>query len=244
MFKTPNNDRDQAAAILDFLKSRGARRIALLTVNDAYGDSGRTEFESAIPAAGLELVAAEKFAATDKDARAPLTNIKAKQPDATIVWAIPPAASIAARNFYELQVPGVLILGAGIGSAAFLDLAGGGQMIEGTYVASSKLWFAEELPDSDPQKERLVWYKTEYEQMTNTKVSNIGAMAYDALHLIASALERSGPDRQKLRDELERTDGLVGLLGIYHMSPQNHQGLTKDDIFIVQVENGTFVQAK
>jgi len=243
VFKTPNDDRDQAAAILDFLRSKGVRRIALLTVNTAYGDSGKVEFETLAPVMGFEIGAAEKFGATDKDVKAQLTTIKAKQPEATIVWAIPPAASIATRNFTELGVPGILIHGAGVGSVAFVDLAGGPEMVEGTYVASSKLWFAEDLPDDDPQKELLLEYTREYEAETGATVSNIGAMAYDALWLIVNALERSGPARQKLRDEIERTAGLVGLLGTYNLSPEDHQGLNKDDVHIVQARNGVFVQA-
>lgn len=129
VFKTPYRDTHQVAAILEYLKAHGTTRLALLTVNNAYGDSGRDAIIDAAPSYGVAIVAAEKFGASDQDATAQLTRIKAQEPDATIVWAIPPSASIAARGFHELAVPGILAI-SDVGSKDFVRLAGGAEAVE------------------------------------------------------------------------------------------------------------------
>lgn len=238
VFKTPNNDRDQVGAILDLFKRKNIKKIAVLTVNNAYGDSGRSEFETLAPQAGVEVVAWEKFGATDKDVKPQLTNIKAKNPEAVVVWAIPPAASIATKNFKELDIKAQLVHGAGVGSPVFIELAGGPQYTEGVIVASSKLWIAKQLPDGDPQKKLLLEYTKAYEETYKSRVTNIGAMAYDALLLVTEAIAKAGADRERIRDALENLKGVTGLIGTYNLSPTNHNGLAKSDVHFVQVKGG------
>lgn len=45
VFKVAQSDSIVAEKITDYLKANGISKVALASVNDAYGDSGRTEFE-------------------------------------------------------------------------------------------------------------------------------------------------------------------------------------------------------
>ncbi|MGE7270517.1 ABC transporter substrate-binding protein [Brevibacillus panacihumi] len=245
IFKTPSNNRDIAKSIVSFLKQKGKTSVAFLSMNNAYGESGKQAFEALAKEEGIAIIAAEKFGAGDKDMKPQLTNIKAKNPDAIIVWAIPPSASIVNRNFWELKMDQMLIYSAGAGANAFIDLAGR-EAAEGTYIASGKVWVADQLDGNDPQQSLLTKYVKDYESSFQTGVSPIDGMAYDAALLVTKAIEMSTENvtRQSIRDNLEKIQGLVGATGIFNMSPNDHTGLKPEDVIILQVQNGEWVIAK
>jgi branched-chain amino acid transport system substrate-binding protein len=231
IFKTPSNNDDISQSIASFLKEKGKTNVAFMSMNNAYG--------------GITIVAEEKFGAGDEDMKPQLTKIKSKNPDAVIVWAIPPSASIVNRNFWELKMDSMLIYSAGAGSNAFVDLAGA-EAAEGTYIASGKVWISDQLPDNDPQKELITKYVKDYESKFGTGVSPIDGMAYDTMLLLAKAMEMAGDqvNRETLKENMEKIQNLVGTTGIFTLSPDDHQGLKPEDVIILQVKDGRWVKAE
>ncbi|GBF32031.1 branched-chain amino acid ABC transporter [Desulfocucumis palustris] len=236
VFKTAQNDSVVVEKIIEYLGSIGAKKVAFLCMNNAYGDSGRQEFTTAAQKAGIEIAADEKFGATDNDMTAQLTKVKAARPDAVIVWAIPPSASIVTKNYRQLQIDAPLIHSHGIGNKTFVDLAQ--DAANGVIFPAGRLLVAESLPDSDPQKAVLVKYAADYENKYNQPRSTFGGHGADAVSLIVSALEKAGPDRAKIRDELEKTQNYPGISGVFNMSPQDHSGLTKDALVMLKIVDG------
>jgi branched-chain amino acid transport system substrate-binding protein len=84
-------------------------------------------------------------------------------------------------------------------------------------------------------------YKELYEKTFEADVSGFGGYAWDGMGMIADALKTSGADRVMLRDAIERTNKFVGVSGIFNMSPEEHNGLTKDAFVMVIIENGNWV---
>lgn len=236
VFKSAQNDTIVVEKIIDYLKTIGVQKVAFLSMNNAFGDSGRKEFVAAAPAAGLEIVAEERFGATDTDMTAQLTRVKAAEPDAVIVWAIPPSASIVTKNYRQLGIEAPLLQSHGVGNRTFIELAG--DAANGVIFPIGKLLVAEELPDDDPQKQVLVEYAKAYEEKYNQPRSTFGGHGWDAVSLILAALEKAGPDREKIRDELENTKNFVGISGVFNMSPQDHCGLQKDALILVKIVDG------
>ncbi|MFM1653379.1 ABC transporter substrate-binding protein [Brevibacillus sp. B_LB10_24] len=245
IFKTPVNNNNNAHSIAAFLKEKGKTNVAFMSMNNAYGEDGRKAFEAVAKEFGLNIVAEEKFGGGDKDMKPQLTKIKAKNPDAVVVWAIPPSASIVNRNFWELKLDSMLIYGAGAGSNAFVELAGS-EAAEGTYMASGKVWVADQLADSDPQKELLTKYVKDFESKFKTGVSPIDGMAYDTMLLLAKAIEMAGDqvNRETIRENMEKIQNLVGTTGVFNLSPDDHQGLKPEDVIIIQVKGGRWEMAK
>jgi branched-chain amino acid transport system substrate-binding protein len=239
VFKTAPNSSDVAAKMVQYLAAKRLSPVAFLSVNNAYGDSGRREFEKAIGPAGVKVATWDKFGATDQDMKPQLTRARASGPKAIVVWAIPPAAALVAKNAAELSLPRDLQMmhdhGAGI-SPAFLELASGA--VEGTVLVTSKLPVADQLPDGDPQKPFLVSYAKAYRDRTGREAPAAGGQAYDAMALFRRALETAGPDRARVRDALERTSGFVGVMGVFNMSPQDHVGINAKDLELARVEKG------
>ncbi len=77
-----------------------------------------------------------------------------------------------------------------------------------------------------------------YEDTYKSPVSGFGGYAWDAMGIIANALKESGADRAKLRDAIEKTTDYVGVSGIFTMTPEDHNGLTKSAFVMVVIEDG------
>ncbi|WP_409271420.1 ABC transporter substrate-binding protein [Neobacillus sp. SCS-31] len=238
VFKTPVDNEDISKSIVELLKKENKSNVAFMALNNAYGESGLKTFEAVAKENGITIAAVEKFGMGDKDMKPQLTKIKGLNPDAIVVWSIPPAASIVNRNYWELKMDNMLIYPAGAGSNAFVELAGK-DAAEGTYVAAGKVWVADQISEDDPQKEIL----TSYLKKFGEEASPIDGMAYDALLLISKAIEKSGDKvtRESIRDNLEKLENVVGVTGVFNLSDKDHQGLSSVDALVVQVKNGKWV---
>ncbi|MBP1725282.1 MAG: amino acid/amide transporter substrate-binding protein, family, partial [Deltaproteobacteria bacterium] len=110
---------------------------------------------------------------------------------------------------------------------------------DGIVLPTGKILVAKSLPDNDPQKPVLLKYIADYEAKYKSAVSGFGGYAWEGLDMIILALQKAGADRAKLRDEIEKVNGYVGISGIFRLSPQDHNGLSKDEAFVmVRIING------
>lgn len=247
VFKTPQNDALMIDILTDHMAANGHRRVAFIGFNDAYGDSGRVEFERLGPGKGIEIVAVESYARDDTDATAQVTRMAAQNPDAYLIWAIPPGANVAHRNIYDLELPQPIYQSHGVANRQFIEL--GGPSVEGTLMPAGKLLVADQLPDDDPQKEVLLAYRDRYEARYGEGTANtFGGHAWDAMAILAAALEKvlaagADPDdlpafRAALRDELERTQEFVGISGIFNYSADDHHGLDHRAATMITIQDG------
>jgi len=236
VFKTAQGDILVAKRIARYLTEKGLKNVAFLSMNNAYGDSGREAFEEAAADAGLNIVVKEKFEATDKDMTSQVAKVKASNAQATVIWAIPPSAAIVTKNYHDMGVNLPLIHTHGIGNQAFIDLAG--DAAEGVILPVGKILVAEQLPDSDPQKEVLLEYIAAYESRYGTRPSTFGGHAHDGFSLVVKAIEQAGPDRAKIRDALESITGYAGISGVFNFSAQDHNGLGEDSMVMVEIREG------
>jgi branched-chain amino acid transport system substrate-binding protein len=239
VFKTPSNTRDIVTRMLKHLDDNRLTRIGFLSVNNAYGDAGRSEMEKAAEGAGITVTAYEKFGATDSDMKPQLTRVRAGNPDAIVVWAIPPAASILDKNYKELNLTIPLIHDHGASSYVYQELAG--DAAEGSTIISVKSMVPDQLPDSDPVKAVASEYVREYQARYSRKAGGVDAMTHDALLLIARAAETAGADRARLRDALESLQNVVGATGVFNLSPRDHNGLSEKDLVVAQIKGGQWM---
>ncbi|MEX2105132.1 MAG: ABC transporter substrate-binding protein, partial [Bacilli bacterium] len=120
----------------------------------------------------------------------------------------------------------------------------GKEAAEGTYIATGKVWIADQLAEGDPQKELISKYVKDFNSKYNSGASPIDGMAYDTVLLLAEAMEMAGDNvnRETIRENLEKVQKLVGTTGIFNLSAEDHNGLKPEDIHILQVKNGKWVQ--
>ena len=231
VFKTPQTDVMAVAKLYEFMKRQGIRKIAVLSVSNAFGDSGREQLVEQAAAAGLQVVGDEKFGASDADMTPQLTKMRGLNPEAIVCWGTNPGPAVVAKNMQQLGVQTLLCQSHGIASKKFIELAG--PACEGIVLPTGKILVAKSLPDSDPQKPVLLKYISDYETKYKSAVSGFGGYAWEGLDMIVLALQKAGADRAKIRDEIEKINGYVGISGIFRLSPQDHNGLSKDEAFVM-----------
>lgn len=239
VFKTPQTDVMAVAKIYEYLKGQGVTEIAILTVGNAFGDSGREQLIQQAPDYGFEMVTAEKFGPKDTDMTPQLTKIRALKPEAIICWGTNPGPAVVAKNMRQLGIEIPLYQSHGVASKKFIELAA--EAANGIILPTGKILVAGDLPDGDPQKTVLLKYIDDYEAKYKMAISGFGGYAWDGLQILAQALEKAGDDRAKIRDEIERISGYVGISGIFRFSPQEHNGLTKEEAFVmVKIVDGNW----
>jgi branched-chain amino acid transport system substrate-binding protein len=242
VFKTAPSDRLVVEALIEHLQQQGITNVAWMSVNTAFGDSGKIEFEAAAPGAGINLVTVEKFEATDTDMTPQLTKIRGTDAEALIIWSIPPSASAVTKNAYDLGLTLPIFHSHGVGNATFIELSSK-EAVEGVMFPIGKIVVAGQLPDSDPQKTTLLGYVEEYEAGYREAPTTFGGHAWDGVYLALRVLEEVGPDRAAIRDALESTQGFVGIGGVFNFSTSDHNGLDTSAITMVRIVDGQWTWA-
>ena len=239
VFKTAQSDRLAVKKIYQYLKKKGLTRVAILTVSNGFGQSGREELKRLAPDYGIKVVADELFGPKDTDMKPQLIRIRKTGAQAVICWGTNPGPAIVARNMRELGIKQKLIMSHGVASKRFIELAG--EAAEGIILPAGKLIVAHELPDDDPQKALLLSYIERYKAHYGKEPSSFGGHAYDAFLLLTEALKKAGADRDRIREALENIRGLKGIHGVFNMSPKDHNGLSEREAFVlVEIRGGDF----
>jgi branched-chain amino acid transport system substrate-binding protein len=122
-----SNSQDGAIIAAHLAKS-GAKRIAFLTENDAYGNGAQASIEAELKKLGhaYEKVAEEKFPFAQADFRVALTNVKAANPDATVAINANEGLGLPAllRQAKQSRLPGQLVTAVGTVAPSVIKVAG------------------------------------------------------------------------------------------------------------------------
>lgn len=242
VFKTPQSDSLIVTALLGYLKSKSITKVGWISVNNAFGDSGRAEFERLSPDYGITATSSERFGTTDNDMSGQLTKIRGTDAQALIVWAIPPGASVVTKNAADIGMKIPIFQSHGIGNQDFITLAG--PAANGVILPVGKLLVASSLPDNDPQKKMLLDYTSEYQKAYGKLPTTFGGHAWDAFWLAVKALEKAGPDPKGIRTALEGIKEFVGITGVFNFSDKDHNGLDKRAVTMVAIADGKWVPVK
>ncbi|HEY4068542.1 MAG TPA: ABC transporter substrate-binding protein, partial [Burkholderiaceae bacterium] len=243
VFKMPHSDRMAAQKVLADMKARGFTQFALLSDTGGFGKSGRTETLKVAETMGLKVAEDQVYGEKDTDITPQLTKIKSSPAQAILVFGTGQAPAIVARNYQQLQMKQPLYTTHGQASMEFVRIAG--KSSEGVRMPSPALLVAQALPASDPQRGVSVGYAKAYEGLYKTDVSTFGGYAHDGLGLLIEAIKRAGgTDKEKVRAEIEKTNGFVGVSGIYKMSATDHMGLDVSAFRMIEVKDGAFKELR
>jgi branched-chain amino acid transport system substrate-binding protein len=242
VFKTAQTDSLAVARIIDSLKKKHIKKVGFIYDSNAFGSSGRDQWKLLSKRAGIETVAMESFGSNDTDMTAQITKIRAAKPQAVICWGTNPGPAIVAKNIRTLGIKVPIFMSHGVSNMEFIRLAG--KAAEGVIFPSGKIIVASQVPASDPQKAVLVKYAADYQKAYQKPAIHFGGHAWDAFQLVVDAIRSAGPNRSKIRDNIERTKRFIGIDGVFNMSPNDHNGLDKSAFALVTIKNGKWVLVK
>jgi branched-chain amino acid transport system substrate-binding protein len=242
VFKTPANDHVAAEKILDYAARLKQKNIALLTVSDSFGSSGREQLKLLAAKKGFTIVADEVYSPKDTDMTAQLTKIRGIKPDAVICWGTNPGPAVITRNVKQLGIRIPLYMSHGVASKKYIELAGA-DAAEGVMLPAGKLAVYDKLKKNDPQLKALKEYDQSYKNAYGIEASTFGGYAYDAFHLIIEAVKMSGETSEQIRSGVEKQHKLVGVSGVFAMSDKDHNGLDLSAFEMVRISKGDWVIA-
>jgi branched-chain amino acid transport system substrate-binding protein len=237
VFKTPANDHVAAEKILLQAEKMKQKNIAIITVSDSFGSSGREQLKQMAAKRGFKIVADEVYSPKDTDMTPQLYKIKAAKPDAIICWGTNPGPAIITRNMQQLGMKTQLYQSHGVASKKFIELAGA-DAAQGIMLPAGKLAVYHLLKKNDPQAKLLKDYADSYKRAYGVEPSTFGGYAYDGFQLIAGAVKKGAVTPAQIRDGIERGGRMVGVSGIFNMSATDHNGLDLGAFEMVRIQNG------
>lgn len=239
VFKTAPSDSYAARKIFMTMNSMNISKIAVVTGNTGFGKAGKGQLKKLAPEYGITIVEAETYDKKATDLTALVTKIKSNpEVQAVLNWSIVPAQSIIAKNIRQIGWNVPLFQSHGFANIKYVQAAGAAA--EGIIFPASKVIAAKDLPPS-PVKDFLISYKTAYESKYKEDISTFGGHSYDAMLILAKAIEIAGSDSAKARTAIEGIQGFTGTAGEFNFSSTDHNGLGIDAFAMFTVKDGQFV---
>lgn len=249
VFKTPQNDALMAAAIAEHMKASGVKSMAYIGFADAYGEGWLKEITAAAQTNGIQVTTVEKFNRTDTSVTGQILKIASGNPDAVLIGASGTPGALPQVELVNRGYKGRIYQTHGVANNDFLRV--GGANVNGAILPVGPMLVYEQLPDSNPIKKVAADYIGKYEAKFGAR-STFGGHAWDAWLLlqtaIPEALKKGQPGskefRVALRDALEGIRELVGVHGVFNMSPNDHIGFDSRGRVMIRIDAGKWMLAK
>lgn len=245
VFRAPQHVRQMAGALVDHMKANGVKRLGFIGYADAYGETWLKETKALAEAAGITLEDVERFNRNDTSVTGQAVKLVAAKPDAILIAASGTPSVLPQDTLVNRGFKGQIYQTHGTATKEYIRV--GGKLVEGTILPVGPVVVASQLPDAHPSKKMGEDYTRRYEEKYGAgSFSSFGAHIYDAYLLLAAAapaaLKTAQPGtpefRAALRDALEQSKEVVGLHGVFNMSPTDHFGHDARSSTLIRVENG------
>lgn len=236
VFQIPPGEEVLMEIIAQHMAGTGVAKAAFLGVNDERADQVQAAFVAAMAAHEIERAAMEHFRRGDEDLEAQLTAVSLAGAEALVLWAPGASAENVHRQLRELGM--AMPVYHAHGEAGGPLPAPGEPLLATTFVPVGKLTMASHLAEDDPQRERVVPFRTRYENRFGAgSVNSFSGYAHDAMLLVSTALAEvlaepgtatnPGTLRPLVRDALAQLEDVPGVSGVFTFSPsdESHRGL-------------------
>jgi branched-chain amino acid transport system substrate-binding protein len=233
LFRCRPNDTYSARVIADYgVNTLGKKKWAIVHSTDAFGTSGMKNLVEVLKHTGVEPVLIQGYTNNSQDFTP--VALAVKQSGADVMSTYMPLATdqgIFARQLRQLGVNIAWVGSPTTGSPTAVRLAG--PALYGSYAVSD---FA---ADSSPAAKE---FATKYEATYKSASDAGGAWTYDAIHVLALAIDNAKSlEPQKIREAILSVKGYPGAEGTYNFD-QNGDGLRGYNI--VKNDNGKIVFIK
>jgi branched-chain amino acid transport system substrate-binding protein len=186
-----------------------SKAAILMTIDDPYSTGLSQYFKESFEKLGGKVVAEVSYTSGEKDFRAPLTKIKAANPDVIFIPAYYNDVALAAKQARELGIHQLLLGGDGWPSDNLISLAG--KSLEGCLFINH---LDMDGPEAKPMRDE---YKKKYGK--NAELNSY--MVYDALSMVVDAMQRAKSVEPVAIQKALTTTNFKGVTGNIHIG-KNH----------------------
>lgn len=163
-------------------KVLGAKKVAILTIDNDFGVSLTEGFKAHAQTLGLEIVLEEKYPLGETEFRPIIGKIKAAAPNAVYATGYYNEAANLVRQAKEEGLNVQIIGQEGYDSPKFIELAG--EAAEGVIITTDL--------NRDSERPMTRKFLEEYEKAYGEDADMVGASAFDAVQVLAYALKTAG----------------------------------------------------
>lgn len=248
IFRTPPTATEAGKKALSYIAEvLKVKKVGLLYDTNPFGTDGKAVVEKEAENFGLQVVASEGYGTNDSEDTMDthLTNIMTAKPEVILVWGTNPGPAIIAKRMKDKGINVPYVGSHGIANQQFIQLAG--DAANGVvFPAGKMLIYQKVLEPGSEEYEFIKDFDQAYQEAYGQPINTFAGHGWDAILIITEALKRAGADATpaELRDEIEKTQGLVGTAGIFNYSPKDHNGLSPDDLVMVEIVNSNWEPAK
>jgi branched-chain amino acid transport system substrate-binding protein len=231
VFSTFYSVEDILKVSIRYLRDRGIRKLGIINATDASGqiaDAGIATLmsDSDNVKAGMRVVAYEHYNLTDLSVTAQISRIKAAGAEALIVYTVGAALNTALHAIADVGLSVPVVASPGNMSYAQLESLKS-VMPKDLLFAGPPIFVAEQLTDAGVRTSIRAMAEAYSAAPGAPRPDLFGGMAWDAMTLVTSALQRLGPNASpaQLRDALAKTRNYPGVLGRYDFRTFPQRGL-------------------
>ncbi|MGE0737126.1 MAG: ABC transporter substrate-binding protein, partial [Alphaproteobacteria bacterium] len=236
-FKVAPGTTDLARGVIEGIKKRNIKTLAILNATDAFGQSEVANLKKMAADAGIKIVAAETFALTDTSFTSQLVRIKAANPEFLYNGATAGPAILIYNQYQQLGLKIPMAVSLAAVSAAFFKGIGGPEKAEGILSVIPIGMVAE---GAGGELERM--YKECAAALGRTPIV-FHTIGWDHALITAWACEKSDGTREGIRAALDTAKDVPAINGPFTFTPDNHIGQDVRGLTLAQYKAGKWTRA-
>lgn len=246
VFQTPWTNSLLLDNLFSYLSRQGYTKIALVTDSGGYGKDGRAMALEKAKKYGMTLVVDTTFQPNDTDMSSQVGIVKRSTAQAVVLWN---AGKEAATFVKQAKTSGVnipLFGGSGQARQEFLD--GAGSSAQNYTIITGKSFVPSSWQAGSDEYKVNTAFSSRFKNKYGNTPDIFAGHAYDALHLLASAIGSSNELKSVktidssagtyIISSLERTKNFTAFGGKFTYTVKDHNGLGSQDISFFHVDKG------
>jgi len=248
-FNIAQNDLLVSGKLVDLCTAREYKKVLIFPGNWPLAMSLAQDFKQMAAEKGIQAILSEEtHKPTDIDMTPQLIKMKpiieSENIDAFYACTGGPPGPIICKNMRTLGIKTPIL---GTHAFGFGFIIGIGQdAVEGVEFPAGKPVVPYQLDENDPVRDTIVDFNERMLAKYKQGADQVSGHGYDIVWLIHDAIKGSKKpgSREAFRDALESTKEFKGCTGVYNYSPSDHDGLNKNDLVFVRIEDHKFKRIK
>src|SRR6218665_308908 len=178
------------SAMVEKMKQAGVKTLAYIGFSDSWGDLVYDALTKSAPAAGIEVVANERYARSASSVAGQVLKIVALRPDAVITGASGTPGALPYLALAERGYKGKIYGMHSLLNPDFIRV--GGPSVQGVQVPTGPVVVAEQLPDTHPMKKVALEFRAAYQKSEGAAPPDtFWAYSFDAWTIYLDAAQRA-----------------------------------------------------